>query len=147
MIQGSFIGPPGRRRPHIEVPVAIGPTGTARSVAFLIDTGADRGLLSAGDAEALGLDLPSLPPGRSRGVGGTAATRLAEAILRIGERRFRVMFRVLVGGEAAHETAHRRIPSVLGGDVLSHFGLYIEERRDLVLLLEPHESERLSLPI
>ena len=31
----------------------------------------------------------------------------------------------------------------LGRDVLSHFGLYIEERRDLVLIFEPHEADAL----
>lgn len=146
MIRGFFSGPLGRRRPHIEVPVSISLTGMSRDLVFLIDTGADRGLLSAGDAEELGLDLLTLPRGSSRGVGGTAATALAEAVLRLGRRRFRVMFRVLISVDPAQQTAQRRIPSVLGGDVLSHFGLYIEERRDLVLVLEPDEAEALALP-
>jgi hypothetical protein len=38
------------------------------------------------------------------------------------------------------------IPSLLGGDVLSHFALFMEERTGRVLLLEPHEANALDIP-
>lgn len=142
MIQGSFAGPPGRRRPQIVAHVAIDLTGKEEEVTFIVDTGADRSLLSVAAAEALGLDAQVLPAGRSLGIGGAAATALAPAVLRLGTRRFRVTVRVLVAGT----DVQRRLPSVLGGDMLAHFGLYIEERRDLVVLLEPEEADALALP-
>ena len=142
MIRGSFTGPPGRRRPQVVAHVAIDLTGRGEDITFVVDTGADRTLLSVADAEALGLDAEALPAGRSLGIGGAAATVMAPATLRLGTRLFRATLRVLVGST----DVQRRIPSVLGGDILAHFGLYIEERRDLVLLLEPHEADALALP-
>lgn len=146
MIRGYFTGPLGRKRPYIEAPVTIRETGTRRDVAFLIDTGADRGLLSAQDATALGLDTLTLPQSRSRGVGGSAGTHNVSATLRLGLRTFLVVFRVLAGSDAAQQRAPSAVPSLLGRDVLAHFGLYIEERRDLVLLLEPAEADALAFP-
>jgi hypothetical protein len=146
MIRGYFTGPPGRKRPYVEVPVTVAQTGAVRDVAFLIDTGADRGLLSPDDVTALGLDTHVLPRGRSRGVGGTAATAWVSASLRLGSRRFLVTLRVLVGGDRGSSPSQAAVPSLLGRDLLAHFGLYIEERRDLVLLLEPHEADALALP-
>ena len=146
MIRGYFTGPPGRKRPSIEASVTIRETGTRRDVAFLIDTGADRGLLSTRDATALGLDTLTLPQSRSRGVGGSATTRHVPAALHLGLRTFLVVFRVLGGSDAAQQRTSSAVPSLLGRDVLAHFGLYVEERRDLVLLLESHEADRLALP-
>ena len=131
MIHGSFAGPPGRRRPQVVAHVAVELTGRGEEVTFIIDTGADRTLLSIADAEALGLDAEVLPVGRSLGIGGATATALVPAILGLGSRHIRTTLRVLVGGGEGD----RRIPSVLGGDILARFGLYVEERRDLVLLL------------
>ena len=146
MIRAYFTGTPGRKRPYIEAPITIRETRTTRDVAFLIDTGADRGLLSATDATALGLDTITLPQSRSRGVGGSATTGHVPATMRLGSRTFLVMFRVLVVSDAAQQPASLAVPSLLGRDILAHFGLYIEERRDLVLLLEPEEADRLALP-
>ena len=148
MIRGYFTGAPGRKRPFVEAPVTLHEPLRTRDVAFLIDTGADRGLLSARDATALGLDAFTLPQGRSRarGIGGSATTGNVTATLRLGSRTFLVVFRVLLERDATRQLAATTVPSLLGRDVLSHFGLYIEERRDLVLLLEPEETERLALP-
>ena len=146
MIRGYFTGPPGRKRPYIEAPVTLRELGRTRDVAFLIDTGADRGLISERDATALGLDAFTLPQSRSRGVGGSATTGHVPATLRLGSRTFLVVFRVLVESDATLQATPSAVPSLLGRDLLSHFGLYIEERRDLVLLLEPGETERLALP-
>ena len=41
--------------------------------------------------------------------------------------------------------ARLAIPSLLGRDILSNFALFIEERTDKVLLLEPAEADALGL--
>jgi hypothetical protein len=38
------------------------------------------------------------------------------------------------------------IPSLLGRDILAHFGLFYEERTGRVLLLDPAEADALRLP-
>lgn len=40
----------------------------------------------------------------------------------------------------------RFIPSLLGRDILSRFALFYEERRSVVLLLEPDEADAINLP-
>jgi hypothetical protein len=146
MIRGYFVGPPGRRRPYVDARIRADLTGLAREVSFLIDTGADRGLLSSRDAGALGLAADRLPRARSVGVGGAATTALAETLLTLGTHHFRVTFRVLAGDDGPQRRSQRRVPSLLGGDILSQFGLYIEEHRGLVLLFEPEEAAGLDLP-
>jgi hypothetical protein len=117
-----------------------------KDVDFLIDTGADRSLLSLSDARDLGIDAGALPAHRSVGVGGPAAMGLIRATLVFGRREIGALVRVLVSGDPGQRAVQERIPSVLGRDVLAHFEVYIEERRDLVLLLEPHEADALALP-
>src|SRR5690348_14235927 len=102
MIRGSFAGPSGRRRPQVVAHVTVEPNGMAEEVTFLIDTGADRSLLSTADAEALGLDPAALPAGRSVGIGGGAATALASVVIALGARRFRATLRVLTGSMDGH---------------------------------------------
>jgi predicted aspartyl protease len=147
MIRGYFEGPRGRRRPYVTARVETAATGRAKEVDFLIDTGADRSLLSLSDAVGLGLDAGSLPTHQSIGIGGSVAMGLIEAVLVFGEREIGAMVRVLVPGGPEQETMRQRIPSVLGRDVLAHFGLYIEERRDLVLLLEPQDADALGASV
>jgi predicted aspartyl protease len=144
MIRGYFAGPAGRRRPFIEARVAISPAGPRIDLEFLLDTGADRTYLQRRAAERLGIDLEALPTRRSRGVGGTAPAALVGAVLTLGSRHFQIMLRVLMDHDPLQEASQPGVPSVIGGDILAHFGLYIEERRGLVLLLEPPEAEALS---
>lgn len=146
MIRGYFAGSPGRRRPYVEARLAVSPTGPRIDVEFLLDTGADRTYLQRRAAERLGLELDSLPTRRARGVGGTTPAALAGAILTLGSRHFQITLRVLMEQDPSEQDSRPPVPSVLGGDILSHFGVYLEERRDLVLLFEPDETARLNLP-
>lgn len=146
MIRGYFAGTAGRRRPYVEARVAVTPDGPRIDVEFLLDTGADRTYLQRRTAEPLGLDLDALPMRRSRGVGGSAPAALVDGVLTLGRRHFRMMLRILMDSDPGEQTAQPGVPSVIGGDVLSHFGLYIDERRDIVLLFEPDEAAALALP-
>jgi len=145
MIRGFFEGAPGRRRPYVTVRVAVATGHRMKEVDFLIDTGADRSLLSLSDAAGLGIESGGLPAHRSVGIGGPAVMGSIQATLGFGQREIGALVRVLMPGDAGQRTVQERIPSVLGRDVLSRFGLYIEERRDLVLLFEPPEADALAL--
>jgi hypothetical protein len=116
-------------------------------VPLLVDTGADRTVLSPTDAIRLtrrfGVNLDDLPQGvPSTGVGGQAFTRAVRAVLNIESFSTPLTLTVL-------EPILSRllsIPSLLGRDVLSHFALFMEERTSRVLLPEPHEANTLDLP-
>lgn len=109
------------------------------AVEFLVDTGADRTLLSPVDAATIGIDIPALPlASPSRGVGDRPVpTRTIEAVLTL--QYFSSAFTLHIP-----ETPNP-IPSLLGRDILSHFALFMEERTSRVLLLEPQEADALPL--
>ena len=75
-----------------------------------------------------------------RGVGGLVETRNVPATLSMGGLSLDLTLVVFV------QTRDRQtMPSLLGRDVLSHFALFMEERTQRVLLLEPEEADRLAL--
>jgi len=146
MIRGFFTGAPGRRRPWVSARVTFATGESSENLNFLIDTGADSTLISPADVAELGLDTRSLPRTASIGVGGRVAMAVAEATLVFDSVTINVPVRMLLPADLRQQSTARAIPSVLGRDVLSRFALYMEERRDLVLLLEPHEADALALP-
>jgi hypothetical protein len=115
-------------------------------VLLLVDTGADRTVLSPIDAIRLtrrfGVNLDDIPQGvSSTGVGGPASTRIIRAVLNIESFSTPLTLTIL-------EPIRNRIlpiPSLLGRDILSHFALFMEERTSRMLLLEPHETDALYL--
>jgi predicted aspartyl protease len=108
-------------------------------VELLVDTGADRTILSPVDARRLGIALANLPRGLpSTGIGGQVTTRSIEAILTINAFSTPLTLPI--------PEMTRPIPSLLGRDILSRFALYLEERTNRVLLLESHEADNLGLP-
>ena len=115
-------------------------------VEFLIDTGADRSIIGSFDASRIvdefGVDLAELQDGPpSRGIGGAVATKTAEVTLAFGAFSKNMRMEFL----APSPDDQLAIPSLLGRDVLSQFALFIEERTDKVLLLEPAEADALGL--
>lgn len=134
-------------RPYIDMLVTMPNLGIVEmKISFAVDTGASRTLIGHRAAtEMIGtyrIDLESLPIGRqSLGIGGLAATRQTRVSMRIGsidiDRDIPILEPVpgrIVG-----------LPSLLGRDILSHFALFMEDRTNRVLLLEPHEADALQI--
>ena len=140
-------GYPNSPPPYVTGFVDMPDVGVAgMQIEFLIDTGADRSLIGSFDAprivERFGVDLANLQDARTaKGVGGFTKTRSAAATLRIEDFSINLNLDIL---EPPADTRFA-IPSLLSRDVLSQFALFIEERTDKVLLLEPAESDALGL--
>ena len=147
MIRGYFSTQGTRRRPFIDAILQF-PTLNGRSldVKLLVDTGADRTILSPLDARRLAhrfaLDLTTLPQGvPSTGVGGRSDTRTLETMLILDTFSLPILLTILDPPPGPLP----RIPSLLGRDVLSHFALFLEERTNRVVLLKAHEADALPL--
>jgi len=143
MIRGYFAYDRGRPRPFVDGTLSFPRLENRRfALPFLIDTGADRTVLSPIDALFLGSALASFPPGPGiGGVGGRVPTLITDAVLSLD--RFSVSFILTI---PLPGPATPPIPTILGRDILSRFALFIEERTARVLLLEPSEADRWDLP-
>ena len=145
MIRGYFVRSGERRRPFVDTIFEFPPDGGLFEAHLLVDTGADRTILSPLDARRLGrelgIDIARLRRGdRSTGVGGQTETRVIEAVILLDSFSTSLPLHIL---DPASEL---RIPSLLGRDVLSRFALIVEQRTDRVLLLEAEEADALRLP-
>ena len=140
MIRGYFSTIGATRRPFIFAFLQF-PALNNRlfDVEFLVDTGADRTLLSPSDARSIGIDVNALPfDVPSTGVSREpVSTRRIEAVLTV--QYFSTPLTLYIP-----ETP-LAIPSVLGRNVISRFALFMEERTDTVLLLEPQEADSLRI--
>ena len=149
MIQGYFSMEANRRRPFIEAVFQFPTADEGFEVPVLIDTGADRTILAPLDALRLALrfdiDFTTFEQGRpSIGVGGQVSTRLVDVDLRIDAFSTPMQLTVLeppASGRISH------IPSLLGRDIISRFGLLVDQRTEQVLLLEDDEVDALHLPL
>ena len=144
MIRGYF-SPSGR--PYVDLLVSMPDLDIDEmEIPFAVDTGADRTLIGHWDAIRLsgryGIDLTRLPAGRrSLGIGGLISTRQTRVSMTIGSFHIDRDIPVI-------EPIPGRIvglPSLLGLDILSHFALFMEERTNRVLLLEPAEADSLQV--
>lgn len=70
----------------------------------------------------------------------------AQATITLGHLTYQLSLRILAPRGGEQQRALGRIPSLLGRDILSPFALFMEERSNRVLLLEPHEADALNLP-
>ena len=77
----------------------------------------------------------------SQGIGGVVATREVQATLGLDDFSISISLDILEPTPGQPPS----VPSLLGRDVLSHFALFMEDRTNRVLLLEPHEADRLGL--
>ena len=143
MIEGYFRS----GRPYIDMSVTMPNLGIVEiDISFAVDTGADRTLIGNRDALLLsashGVDLARLPTGRrSLGIGGLTSTRQTRVSMTAGSLHIERDIPVI-------EPVPGRIvglPSLLGLDILSHFALFIEDRTNRVLLLEPAEADSLQV--
>ncbi len=149
MISGYFSGEGARKRPFVDAIVQLDSSSTgAFEVPLLVDTGADRTVLSPLDVLRIqlsqGVDLELLDPGvPAAGVGGTASTSVSPGVLRLGEFSTALQFTLI---EPPTLGSISRMPSLLGRDVISMFGLYMDQRRQQIFLLDENEVNALGIP-
>lgn len=148
MIRG-FFSP--RKRPYFLATFTF-PRATALrnflKIPLLVDTGADRTLLSPRDAKLIasfGINISELPNGApSLGVGGVAQTRLLDAEVTFGSSPS-IQLTVVVLEPIDPPAPTAVIPSIMGRDILSRFALFLEERTNRVLLLDAAEADAVTL--
>jgi len=129
----------GIARPIMRAEILDG-NGVWRRIKFLVDTGADRTVISAN--AAAGLDLQCLQPqDRIEGVGGIAES--ADIATRIRLARDDGQWITLRGRYAACLRQEALDTSVLGRDVLNLFAVIVDRAADRVLLL--HGDDRYAI--
>jgi hypothetical protein len=144
MIRGYFLERGGTRRPFVTGLLDFPSLGRSLEVRLLVDTGADRSLLSPLDARRLGVDVDTLARGRqSTGVGGQRGTRTIEAILSLDSFSAPLVLTIL---ESPPGEPLSPIPSLLGRDIIGLFALILEQRTERVLLFTPAEADSIPLP-
>ena len=142
MIRGRFLTTGDRTRPVLRRIVAFPGYENARiiQVTFLVDTGADRSLLSPRDAIRTRLDFAALEAGEtSRGIGGETSTLLVESKIHVQGHTIPLTLSI--------PEVQRPIPSVLGRDFMRDFALFMEERTGRVLFFDQHDLDSLELAV
>ena len=150
MISGYFrLDDNGVMRPYIDLDVDFhAPLNTRIRISFIVDTGADRTLLSANVARELerqfGFDNRSLARGNPvGGLGGTVDTRSIGATLSQGSFWITMPVHIIDAVPGPNSA-----PSLLGRDMLDDFALFMERRSDRVLLLDTGEADDfVNLPV
>ena len=143
LITGKWqVGDDGVLRPLVRAAVS-GMDGRLVADDFLIDSGADRTVLSAALLTRLSLPTRSAPSGTSlSGIGGGCAFVLVTSAVEFIREDGGV---VRVRGEFAGFTDPAATDvSILGRDVLANFDLIISWRRSEVLLLAPRHYYRVE---
>ena len=123
----------GRLLPVIRAEVRAG-DGSWQKVDFIVDTGADRTVLSAEIMEHLQLDGVEAEQQLS-GVGGQAHTVTVATTIRFD---YGVKLKAPFHGKFAAFTQYETLElSVLGRDILNHFALIVDRKTEIVCLLGP----------
>lgn len=146
MIYGYFRTQSNIQRPYVDLILQF-PVADDRQleVSFLVDTGADRTLLSPSEGvrlrQQLGIDILSLPFGPPiGGVGGETQTRMIDATLDIGEQSISTTLSLVEPPPGQFPT----MPSLLGRDIIYQLALFMEHKTDRLLLLDESETEHIS---
>jgi hypothetical protein len=121
----------------------LGGAGTSASENFLIDSGADRTLLSAALLARLQLPAQSAAPGVTlSGVGGTSEFVLVTTVIALIRDDGGL---VRIRGEFGGFTDPKALDmSILGRDVLDNFDLIIGRHSNEILLLAPRHRYRID---
>ena len=148
MIRGRLIGAANQQRPFVDAILQFSPGGPSIRLPMLVDTGADRTVIAPNDARRitsiLGIGISSLQRGSpSTGVGGQVATRVANVVLRLDTFSTSMTITILEPPQTGRVPA---IPSLLGRDIISQFGLFFDHQTRRVLLLDRAEVDALNLP-
>ena len=143
MISGYFEADRhGVVRPCIDMDVQFHePLNTILNITFVIDTGADRTLLSPSVAQDLhdnfDFDIRSLMCGYPLGgIGGLVDTRSIDATLYLGRHWITTPIPIIDTLPGPNT-----MPSLLGRDIIDDFALFMERRTDRALLLDDAEVE------
>ena len=130
------------QRPYIDLDVDFpAPINARLRVSFVVDTGADRTLLSAQVAQELerrfDFDIRSLERDISIvGVGGMVDTRRIDATLSQGGRWIQTPILII---EAV--PGPNTVTSLLGRDFIDDYALFLQRSNERVLLLDEAEAE------
>lgn len=132
----------GITRPFVRATVRTAGAASADDL-FLIDTGADRTVLSARVLAELGGPSVGRPAGFDlEGISGATPFVVVEVVLEF-TRDNGVPVRVR-GEYAAFTDPTATEQSILGRDVLNNFDLIVSRRRDDILLLAPPHTYRIE---
>ncbi len=130
MNSGYFRYQGSTQRPYIDLTVGFPVTNNqSLRISFLVDTGADRTLLSPFDGARLrgdlGVDLLGLPFGSPiGGIGGQIETRMIDATLDVGEQSISTTLSLVEPPPGQFPT----MPSLLGRDIIYELALFMEYR-------------------
>ena len=141
MIEGYFRLIGASRHPFIDVDVNL-PDVDSRPIliAFVVDTGAERTVLSPRDGQRLydefGIDIRTMPHGNPiGGIGGYAETRLVSATLVIGSYETTMPLSIVNSPPGPYD-----MPSLIGRDIIYDFALLMEHNADRLLFLRSAEE-------
>ena len=146
MIHGYFRLQGTMRRPYVDLvlrfPVAY---NQPMEISFLVDTGADRTLLSPLAAARLrrdlGVDILDLPFGSPIvGIGGQTETRMIDATLDMDDHSIPTTISLLEPPPGHFPT----MPSLLGRDIIYQLALFMEYRTDRLLLLDESQTAHIN---
>ena len=145
MKSGYFRHQGSTQRPYIDLTLEF-PIANNRTleISFLVDTGADRTMLSPFDGARLrgdlGIDILDLPFGAPiGGIGGQIETRMIDANMEIGGQSISTTLSLVEPPPGSFPT----MPSLLGRDILYWLALFMERKTDRLLLLDESETERI----
>ena len=150
MKRGYFETESTMRRPYVQAVLYMPIIGERPvHVEFLVDTGADRTVLSPVVGRRLqeryGLDVIELPQGTpSSGVGGQMETRLIEATLTMDGFSKDLVLPMFEPSPTMEFPDW--MPSLLGRDIIHEFAFFMENSTDQVLFLDADEAAALNLP-
>ncbi len=142
-IEGMWLpGDGGRLLPVFRGEVRTG-DGTWKEFPFLVDTGAERTVFSAGTLGLLRL-TPIDCPDRLSGVGGSAESVVVETVIRF--ERDEGEPATFVGQYAGVTDDEALDMSLLGRDIMRWFALIVDRPGDTVCLLRPPHTYAIGTP-
>jgi predicted aspartyl protease len=135
-------GEDGARRPVIKAQVQ-GADGVLRADEFLVDSGADRTVLSPHLLKELDFPINMVSEGSIlQGIGGVGESVVVKTVVVLTRDDGGEVY--LRGEFAAFTDPSATDLSILGRDVLNHFDLILSRRRNEVLLLAPNHQYRVE---
>ena len=129
MLHGRYGDTSGR--PYLEGRLFLPRLGIQGDISFLVDTGADRTLLMVDDAQLLGIDYSKLKLSKqsSVGIGGVARHFVERGIVVFAEPgRYLYAYEIQIA-IAQPEKSLKRVPSLLGRDIISRWQMIYAPRR------------------